>query len=92
MSIDSKRMMEAASFSSSASYGPVRVETLSVRRGGRRGCGRGAGRGGWRGARVAHGRTAASPCPRCAAQCTDVHGVVLINFMSSYFGEMLCVR
>ncbi|CAG5022874.1 unnamed protein product [Parnassius apollo] len=72
MSTDSKRVMETGSFGSSASYGPVRVEALAMRGGERRGGGRSGGRGGRRGARVAHGGTATSPCPRCGAQCTDV--------------------
>ncbi|CAG5042561.1 unnamed protein product [Parnassius apollo] len=72
MSTDSKRVMETGSFGSSASCGPVRVEALAMRGGERRGGGRSGGRGGRRGARVAHGGTATSPCPRCGAQCTDV--------------------
>ncbi|CAG4956777.1 unnamed protein product [Parnassius apollo] len=72
MSTDSKRVMETGNFGSSASCGPVRVEALAMRGGERRGGGRSGGRGGRRGARVAHGGTAASPCPRCDAQCTDV--------------------
>ncbi|CAG5018785.1 unnamed protein product [Parnassius apollo] len=67
MSIDSKRVMEAGSFSSSASCGPMRVGALSVR-----GAGRGGWRGGWRGARGAHGVAAALLCPRCGGQYTDV--------------------